>query len=241
MAAALPLVPAHATEHAELTYGNLVKTLIRFGAIDVNDDDVIDSVALVQECALYNHYFKNDFRWAEFQNAVRKSIRQEIETYPTAIAYKAILKLDRYDFDEKIFRFTSTSSPNNANTLTFNGKIDAACENEGNKRNILPTMFRFVLDQPINLPGIPLGVDDGKALLERLKEDGNKSRIIFAQFNMRITNIEKMSRPINNIGFSANRLTQGKGDIARIDARLISLDLYEDQDYKRLVYQYAPQ
>jgi len=62
-------------EYATPTWANLVRTLVRFGALDLTDQNLLDEYALVAECDMYREYYPNDFRW----DAVRKIIRKSVQ------------------------------------------------------------------------------------------------------------------------------------------------------------------
>ena len=54
---------AHAEDYAKITLQNFLQTLVRFNAIDVNDDVLLDDYALVTDCDLIENFYENDFRW----------------------------------------------------------------------------------------------------------------------------------------------------------------------------------
>ncbi len=229
---------AKAEEFAAPTYANVLKLLVRYGALNINDDATLNSYAIVQECKMYKHFYHDDFRWKQFQAAMRQSIRDNIATFPTGIAYNSTLQLDRYDFKNKMYRFTKKTAPRRVNLFSLKAYIDRACEIE--KNNIMPSSFQVVLDQPMSLSGIPLSEEDGKTLLHRMDKTGNKNHLVFTRFNFRIIYIEPLFRKKSSSGQFVGLLTQGRGDNVRMDAHLSSVDFYEDEEHKKLIYTYVP-
>lgn len=229
---------AQADEYVSPTYPNLVKMLVRFGALDIRDNDAIDSYALVVECKLYHHFVANDFKWHDIQDAIRKSIKQDITTFPTGLTYKSQLQLDRYDFKKNLYLFNKKSAPLNVNLFSLQANMDRACDS--NAKNLIPKRFQIVLEQSVSLPGIPLSEEEGKLLLKRMKDSGNKDHAVYANFNMRITYIAPVQREKKQdkgeiIGMF---IQPQRGDVVRLDAHLTSIDIYEDKDRKKLLYRY---
>jgi hypothetical protein len=65
------------------TWASLLQTMIRFNALDMSEDMLLDEYAIVTQCDLYQAYYKNDFKWQEVRTALRKSIEQHKDEFPT--------------------------------------------------------------------------------------------------------------------------------------------------------------
>ncbi|MDD5585748.1 MAG: DUF4852 domain-containing protein [Alphaproteobacteria bacterium] len=229
-----------AEEYAPPTFSNIVKALVRFGALDISDDNNLNGYAMVVECKLYKRYFDNDFKWHQIQAAMRKAIRQDVSSFPTALYYDATLKLDRYNFKNKVYQFTDKSSLANVDYFTLLARLDDACVISETNR-VLPEEYQFVLDQPLVLAGIPLSEEDGQTLLTRMDGSNNKSHLVFARFNMRIVFISRLTRPLDQNNRPAKMLRQDAGkNFVRLDARMGSIDFYEDEARTKLIYSYRP-
>ncbi len=233
IAALLLATPAYAEDYASTNYVNLIKTLVRFGTFDINDDDLIDNYAMVVECEIYKNHYHDDFKWNKARAALRKAIRQDVSSFPTAYRYAATLQLGRYDFKKKMYNFSENTSVRNVNVFTIenNGRIDCY----GKQPALLPTMFRMVLNEPLNITGLPLPEGDANILMKRMDESGNQERLVYSDFNIRITFIAPLYRAKRS-----SVLEQDKGVGVRMDARLESVNFYSDPERTKLIYSYRP-
>jgi Domain of unknown function (DUF4852) len=74
--------PAQAQDYAKPTWPNLVRTLVRFNALSLDDDQVIDDYAAITECELYKAMHQDDFKWNTVRTAIRDDVGRNIATYP---------------------------------------------------------------------------------------------------------------------------------------------------------------
>lgn len=219
--------------------GNLVKTMIRFGALNIRDDNVIDDYAIANECKIYTHFEGNDFRWHDVQTALRKSIRQDVELYPTGFYYDAVMELDHYDFSQKIFRFSGSRGRQNVNAFILSADGDKPCGEH--RLTVIPDTFNFVLDRTIFFPGIPLDEDQAKELLRRMEERNNGVRVVYARFNLKVSYIAPMHKTSPDKP-DARPIYWQSNNVAtvRIDSHLDSIAFYEDEARTKLIIQYTP-
>jgi hypothetical protein len=232
---------AEATEFEKPTAASLTKLLIRFGAINPREDDVLNDYAMVSECKLFDYFYHDDFKWHDVQAALRKSIRENVNVFPTGFAYDGAMKLSRYDFRTGLFRFDQETPRTMANTFTVVVPGDQMyCK--GMRIKWLPIVYRFVLDQPVRFDGIPLTESDAERLVKRMEESRNKERIIFVRFNIRVVYVTPLSRKKESTGQYSGRFSQGENQSTiRLDSRLDSIEYYEDEAKTRLIYEYRPQ
>jgi len=230
--------PVRAEDYAKPDWTNLLRTLIRFSALSLEDDKVLDEYALATECALYKTFYHDDFQWNRVRNTIRESVRQNVAIFPTSYTYETQLQLDRYDFKEKIFHFTPKTTIHNVNALRFYNIEGASCE--GTAVKLLPTAFRAVVDVPVNVEGIPIGAQDAEDLLKHMKANGNIDRVVNAVFNLRVVYIDPL-RPTKDGDNKA--LIQGNNAedrSVRLDVRLDSINFYQDDKQTKLIYRLQP-
>ena len=231
--------PARADDYVPVTMSNVVKILVRFGVLDIRKDDVIDFYGKITECKIFVANYLDDFKWNRVRGALRQSIKQNIATFPTGVHYDAQLQLGKYDFQNKIYRFSEKTAQFNANVFTVRIHDSNFCSSD--TPNILPNDYRFVLDQPILISGLPMNEAEGSALLKRLHEANNKDLIIYTRFNMRVTYIA----PIEAVGADRGEETTGfvldpklRGSV-RIDTRLETIEYFEDPERTKLIYRFT--
>ncbi|MDE2029952.1 MAG: DUF4852 domain-containing protein [Alphaproteobacteria bacterium] len=229
---------ARADIYAKPSWQNLMKTMVRFNALDLSDTKLLDQYAIITECDLYKAYYNNDFKWEEVRHAIVNSIRKNIATYPIAYQYDTRLQLDRYDFASKLFRFTKKSTINNINSFDIYSVEGTGCGTAS--VTLLPRDFHAVLADPIYMQGLPLDEKDAEALLNQMTKDGNINRIIFVRFNLRIVYIDHMRKvalPGEVVHYEQSNAPNASW--IRMDARLDSIDFYEDPQMTRLIYEFT--
>jgi Domain of unknown function (DUF4852) len=91
-------LPAQASVYMRPTYDNLIKTLVRYGSLELTDDQVLDEYAMVTDCDLYKAFFGNDFKWGQVRDSMRESVQLNITKFPNSYVYEDKLALDHYDF-----------------------------------------------------------------------------------------------------------------------------------------------
>lgn len=232
---------ARADEYAKPSLDNFAKTLVRFGAIDIKDDALLDEYAMVTDCGLVKYFFTDDFKWNHVRAAIRESIRMNIGTFPTVFSYVTKLQLDRYDFQERLFRFTEKTTIHNVNSLSFEKENNSTYSCGSHTVKYIPISYRAVFDVPFTIPGLPMSEDDAKALLKRLKNANNLDRIIYVRFNLRVAYIEPLHKALasEQAGYWQSGMSGGNR-VMRLDTRLDSVEFYEDENMTKMVYSYTP-
>ncbi len=231
---------AHAEQFIKPSYIDLLKTLVRFNAIELSDNDVIDEYAIATECKTYVAYYRDDFAWQKFRQVLRASLQQDAATIPASYYYDAEVQLDRYDFKESMYQLTAKSAPSNVNSFIIYSASDVECGN--GKVLLLPKSFRLVLDQSLHISGIPLVEADAKLLLQRMEINDNRDRLIYARFNLRVVDVPPFRRPKAAGNETKVPLVQDIADPSRVrmKAQLGSVDFYEDKGHTKLIYSYRP-
>lgn len=231
---------ARADGFAKTTTANLIKTFIRFGALNIHDDNVINDYALLNECKVYKYFIHDDFRWHDVQTAIRQAIRQDVAVYPTAYNYDASLLLDRYDFKNNIYRFVIENGRQAINTFHLSTLNEESCGDV--HLTAMPQEFNFVLDRSIQFPGIPLGEDQARDLLHDMEKSGNTQRKVYVRFKLKIVYIQPLlQKDTSNQPGGKLIYRQSDGSLSgRLDSRLDSIEFYQDEARTKLIMKYTP-
>ncbi len=242
LALTLAIGSARAQEYSAASWPNLMRTMVRFNALDLSDLALLDEYAIITDCDLYKAFFTNDFKWNQVRQAMRQSIQANIATFPTNYYYDIQMQLDRYDFTTKLFRFTDRSTVRGVNTLALYAVEGTGCGFADVK--FIPRRFRAVLSAPLYLEGFPLNEKDAQELLARMDKNQNSHRIIFARYNLRTVYIEPLRKSMSHTGdATVTRYDQSNAisrNAVRLDAQLDSVGFYEDAERTKLIYQYQP-
>jgi len=232
---------AQAEEYMDPSWPNLMRTMVRFNALDLSDAALLDEYTIITECNLYKAFYRDDFKWHQVHDAMLKSVQMNLPTFPTAYHYDVNLQFDRYDFNAGVYRLTEKTTLSNVNTFVFYSVTGTSCGTADVK--FMPRIFRAVLSAPFYLDGLPLSQTDAQALLKQMESDKNTDHIVYARFNLRVVYIEplrkekKADQDIMTHYVQSDSLGAG---IVRFDVRLESVNFYEDPENTKLIYQFQP-
>ena len=229
---------ARADEYAKPTWADLTRTLVRFSALNLADQNILDEYSIITECDLYKAFYRDDFKWKQVQQAVLQSARNHIAGFPTEYHYDSKFHLDRYDFKDKIFRFTQTSLIKNVNAFVIYTVEGTGCGTADVKS--IPRSFRAVLADALTINGLQMPEKDGQALLKQMNEENNTDRTVYGRFYLRITYIEPLVRYASADNVQYHQSNKQLDGAVRLDARLDAVDFYADPEMTRLLYHYQP-
>ena len=231
--------PLHAEDYAKPSWSNLVQTLVRFNAVSLSSDRLLDEYAMITDCDLYKGFYSDDFKWNKVREAMRQSVQLNIATYPTSYHYDTTLQLDRYDFHDQLYRFTPRTTIRNINAFVIYQVEGSPCK--GGEVKLLPDTYRALLDVPLYFEGLPLAAKDAEGLLQQMNSDHSKDHVVFTRFNLRVVYVEPMRMTTN--GTEVQTLRQSNSPelhTVRLDSHLDSIDFYEDELMTKLIYHYQP-
>ena len=231
-------LPAYAAPdpYIEGEWPDFLHTLIRFNALDLNDDRLVDEYAAITECDLYKFYYSDDFRWNQVRNAMRQSTEMKIANYPGRYKYVVRLQLDRYDFKEKIFKFATKSIIHNVNSFML-FQVDVPVCNIGRVKYI-PTSYRAVADTRLTMDGLPLEPAVAESLLQNMNADGNTDRIVWMRIDMTVAFVDKLHKSITDAGMANEYVRYSQTDdpdnrIVRMDVRLDKVSSSKTRKWQR--------
>lgn len=241
---------AHADYYAKPTLANLIKTMIRYDAIDFNDNRILDIYIRGQDCGIYARFFNDEFTWEKLRRDVRRDLKEKIPFFPVAYTYEAPLQLERYDFVKRLYPFYMKKGEFDVNTFTVDASNDISCIDKGEK--YIPLRFKFVLKENLKMLGLDISEAEGQALFERMEAVGNDQHIIYPRFNVRVVHIPKLATK-KVIQEEIKKNTWGGkmlGDVGMFQPAegrevffgcvLDSVEYYEDEKRTKLIYTYWP-
>jgi hypothetical protein len=255
----LPAAPADASSSSESTepasetvtylppsWGDMLHAAVRFNALDLHDDNLIDEYAAVTDCEIYKFYFKDDFKWQEVRRRIRESAEMNSAHYPTHFYAQALLSLGRYDFDKKIFDFTPETAIHKVNLFDlYTYKSITICTDKVYPKYI-PREFQALSSTSFTLTGIPLTPAEAQSLLRMMNADKNTDRQIIVRFDMTVTYVARLVKQATNPGTAEKEIEYIQNGlktpgIMRLDVRVDSIEFFEDQAMTKLIYSTKPE
>jgi hypothetical protein len=236
----LAAAPAHAEIYARPTWENLVHTLVRYGALDIRDDKILDEYAIITDCDIYRTFSGNDFKWNQVRVSMRESVQLNLSKFPGSYVYEDKLALDHYDFQDQMYRFSDKNPLQKVNAFFLYHASGLTCNDT--RINYVPRAFRAILDESVTLPGLPLTQRSADALLRRMDANNNKDRVVYVRFNLHINYIGKVDKNTDGGNTDPVYVQQGAAHDAPVllNSQVDSIDFYEDELHRKLLYSYQP-
>jgi hypothetical protein len=234
----LAAAPAHAALYARPTWDNLLKTLVRYGALDLSEDRILDEYAIVTECDLYRYFYGNDLKWNKVRESIRDSVELNLNKFPSGYVYEDKLLLDRYDFQQQVFLFSEKYSMLKVNAFFLYRTNGHICNDT--LINYMPRSFRAVLDESVTVPGLPLTPRSADDLVRRMDANKNKERAIYVRFNLHINYVSKVIRNPTEELLDTPYRQKGSNQYQPVimNAQIDTIDFYEDEGRTKLLYSY---
>jgi hypothetical protein len=231
--------------YAEITWGGLLNSMIRFNAIDLMQDNaLLDEYAAITDCDLYQFYYQDDFKWQHVRDVMRQSMRDKAQTYPVRFRYDVDFQLDRYDFANTLYRFSSKRSLDHIGKITV---IDAAGIECGKALlHYFPKTYAMRINPTLTVPGLKLQPQEAKNLLDYMNVQGNTEHQIHARINLSVTYVEPAQKVFLNTNVKNNKdfryvQSEKNGSTFILDGHVDSVNFYRDPAMTELVYTFVPQ
>lgn len=224
---------AQGQEYSNPTRSDFIRSMIRFGALDLSDENIIDDYALITECEIYRHFFKDEFKWNGVRQAIRKSVQLNIATFPVAFRYDNSAWLGRYDFNARLLRFSNRSVVDGVGTITFQPPIDTCVPDQV---NYLPHIFHARLSSPLYIEGIPMNDVEAKNLVKRINDISGTERLVYMRYNLRVISI----KPLAKVEIKKEMVRysqferQGAGEVD-FNVHIDSIEIYEDPEKTKVI------
>ena len=230
-----------ASSYIKPEWGKLLQTMFRFRAIDLLEDDaLLDDYALVAECDLYARFYMDDFKWKKVREAIRGSLKRNKDKFPLHYYKDVKVQLGRYNFEKRLYQFTTGSVIHNANTFLFQGENPGLCVESRIK--YLPVSYRGVSNDPITIEGLSMDQPTAQTLLEYMQTSHNTDRILTARFNITVLFTLPLDRSLRagTQGDVVYQQTSEHSGEVRYDVKIDSVDFYADDEKKIKVYTFVP-
>jgi hypothetical protein len=230
-------VSAHAApepikSYPELDYINVTQALLKLGKFKPDNDDYLDAYSMAVHCDVVQGSYRDEFRWKQAREAMKKYIAQKRDHLPTRLGVRSQILFTRYDFDSKYFLFSPETSLNRVNTFTTNPRSSSpGCTSEVSK--LLPSYYLVVTNNPVNVPGIRMTEDQARDLSQKFTQQQNSRRMAYIRFVIDIVDADAVGPTIfNNKKIGDEKL--------RVKSTLHSIEFFSDPEYTKRFYIFYP-
>lgn len=216
---------ANAQAFAPLTYSNVLKSLVRFDALNMQDDAILDDFAQITECDQFHKNYRDDFAKQQRRQALRDDVKKNRMNYPDSYYFTTQMRLDKFDFKARAFMLEKDSQLKNINSFSLVKLRSREVCVDNVRLGFLPLEIGATLDQPVTVEGLPISEEKAKALIATMNAAKNYNRIIYARFSMLLVYAPPIKAPMMQ-RYNA-------------DAQLLSVEFFEDKEMTRPIWIYT--
>lgn len=216
---------AQAQAFEQLTYSNVIKSLVRFDALNLQNDKILDDYAQLNDCDSFYKNFRDDFAMQKRRAALRAYIKENRSEFPDSYYFTAPMRLDQFDFKTRVFRLHDKSKLTNVNSFSLVALKSREVCVKGAKLTFVPDEIGVVIDQPVTIEGLPIAEDKAAQLIKRMNAAKNFNRVIYTRFSLLLV----FAPPI--VKETATRYNA--------DAQLLSVEFFEDKEMTKPIWIYT--
>ncbi len=224
----------HAGKYVEANLENISKLYWNKRALVEANDKAIDNFMLINECAIYEKFFNDDFEWQRVREAGRKMLKEKKTGFSSKFKMVVPIDLGRYDMMRKGFPLINKTAFKDLRRIEIGGNSNhhTVCGNdhiiEHYPRNLI-----LILNKPFSYEFVALDEHIAQAFIIRQKYDKiaipkelqNKhyDRLAFARIRITFSDYQGETRGSDNF------------PLAIMFGRLDGIDIFEDANEKRLL------
>ncbi len=153
-----------------ISHVSLSKLLWTYGVHDQKDSEILDHYLSINNCDLYRLYRTNDFQWERVREGMRRELDYYSKNYPNRFEIKAVVPLDRYDFERSAFIIDPEFALNNAGSIQIPVDVSENYCGDRETFKFFPLDIKFVADSKFSLKEIPVPSSQAQLILEKIKK-----------------------------------------------------------------------
>lgn len=226
---------AQGAEYPELNYDNVMHALYRLDKFKPEDDEqYMEGYAMAAQCDVVKGSYRDEFRWKQAKEAIKKWLHMEKKKFSTRLAVKSRIMFDRYDFATKTFLFSESTQIRELNIFTTDPRTDGGEECNRPTVGLMPNSFRVVTNNPLTLPGLQLTEAQAQDLAQKFTYQNNKYRIAYIRFVVEILDGDYLGPSM------LAQAPKTGGDVWAVKGTLKAIEFYSDPEYRNRFYLYNP-
>jgi hypothetical protein len=211
---------------------NLSKLYWRMGILKTENDTAVDNYLLINECDIYEKFFKDDFEWSRIRDAAAQMLDENKEAFSRHFKIVIPVDLGRYDMERGGFPLDSKTEFKDLRRVEVGGadNNDRLCGKDFAIEHY-PRNMVLILSKPFNFDFLELDEHVAQAFIIRRKYDDVKipltmryrdfDRIVFARLRVELTNYRGSAKGSDNL------------PLAIMFGNIKGIDFFEDPYEKR--------
>jgi len=224
----------HGSQYINASIQNLSKLYWKKNTLDINNDEAIKNFLIINECSLYEEFYKDDFEWKRIHDAARAMLKENKESFSDKFKILLPVNLGRYDIEKKGFPISESTSFTDLRRIELgSGYQGEIC---GIRRDIkyYPRNIVLSLSRPFDFNFIPLDEHIAQAFIIKRKYDNSSvnylknsikdyDRPVFTRLRISLTSYQGQTKGTNN------------STLAVMFGKIDGIDIFEDPYEKNLL------
>ncbi len=156
------------TEYVTPNMQNLSKLYWRLGIFNPQDRTAIDNYLIINECDVYQNFYKDDFEWANVRKATQQMLKEQAPTFPNQFKILVPVDLGRYDANRGGFDLVTKTAFVNSRRVQVTGSSSffTECGQKGDLAGY-PSRVVLILNKPFTFSFIKVDEHVAQAFLLR--------------------------------------------------------------------------
>ncbi len=221
------------------TIQNLSRLYWALGIHDYDDFDAINNFLLINECAIYNEYYHDDFEWRKIVEATRDHLKASKSEFPVRFYFTREIELGRYNFKTEAFYVVTEDLRHGSrrHEMEMYSVLEEVC----GFRGLIPGYPRnvnVILSRPFRLQYVPVSEDMAQDFVVRTRYK-NRSETQDLPPEAAIVNYERkvyLRIRVRFIKFLEFERKASGYPAASLFAVLEGYDVFEDKEGKKILF-----
>ena len=227
-------------KYHEATLRNFSKSYWRFGKLDLTNDAAVDHYMKINECDLYAEYIHNEFEWSGIREATRKFLEMNMEKFPAHYKFAQAVNLGPYNFEKKGFFIAEEHALKGVKRFEIKSS-ETNREVCGDKYSIpeYPKAIALELTRPFVFDFFPMEENLAREMIdEKMKNYENLPQKMRTMENYLMHREVYLVAKVKLFAHKEGTFQTNHGyRIARMLGILEKMEIYEDEDLTKLIYE----
>ncbi|MCI5060452.1 MAG: DUF4852 domain-containing protein [Alphaproteobacteria bacterium] len=224
----------YAGMYVEPTLQNISKLYWKKEALTLDTDKAIDNFMLINECDIYEKFYRDDFEWMRIREAGRKMLEETKDSFPYKFKMLIPIDLGRYDLLRGGFPLINKTAFKDLRRVEIGGNSNnkPMCGKEGIIKHY-PRNLILILNKPFSYDFVDLDEHIAQAFIIRRKYEKIKrpkelmtkryDRLAFARVRITFSDYQGETRGSDNF------------PLGIMFGKLDGIDIFEDAGEKRML------
>jgi len=212
-------------EYVPGTMQNISKLYWGLGVFNTEDIQAIDTFLRINECEIYQNYYRNDFEWSKIRSITQEMLKEDREEFPKKFKFVLPVSVGRYDHERQGFPLLDSTGFVNSYRVELSTGFDEICGTRVAYMNN-PYEIMLIIEDPLTYNFIELGEHAAQAYILRKQYLLNKRIQKYRQ--IKYDRLSFIRLRVTFEKYQGNINTEGSRVLAAVYGKIDGIDFFED-------------